>query len=550
MDLLEWMEKNKRISDEPWGTIRSGGRLPYILVGTVCFLLLFMGIMYTGRCSEIYFWDDATYWEMGRSVVSGALKGDFLHKVYESIGTSDYNYLAALPSALWMWIFGTSRLSYVIGLFVMYIIPSSIVTYRLAAKLSKAPWASYLAAAFVLPATLYLAGLGFVDVGGYLIALVCYNLYYTGNEKCGMLRYVGIGVMLILMMLFRRYFAFFAISFITAMIIDCILFHRKWSGLIVTGITAALVILIGFMPFLTGILLKDYGTLYSGYKFDLMVDIRFIARYFGALFIIVLFAVPFAAAIKKKDYRPIFPWVQLIVCGATFIATQTHSQQHLLMYIPALTVLSVFLINCISKRWMLGLVVLLVIVNAISPYIDREQPSNIQEINNIAMIPSFSMKPTVRADAASVVAVKRKLDSVIPEGAECGVLASSFVINDSILRNAEPSLGIKINREPDYIRGLPEVDSRDGGRLHEIYSAEYILIAVPAQTHLAPGAQTIVDEAVASFVNGTDISQVFEQVENFNEHIGDIELRLYHRIADMDAIRQTQFESRLYYKVE
>ena len=550
MDLLEWIEKNKTKSEEQEEAIQRDGAIACILVGVVCLLLIFAGMMYVGRCREIYFWDDATYWEMGRSVVSGELKGDFWNKVYESIGTSDYNYIAALPSALWMRIFGTSRLSYVIGLIIMYLIPSSILTYRLSAKLSKAPWVSYVAATLILPATLYLAELGFVDVGGFLMALTCYNLYYTGNKKSNILRYVGIGIMLIFMMLFRRYFAFFAISFITAMVIDCILFGRKWSGLIVTGITAALILFIGFMPFLTGILLRDYNTLYSGYKFTLLVDIKFITRYFGALFIIILCAVPFMSAIKKKDYRPIFPWIQLIVCGAMFMTTQTHGQQHLLMYIPAFTVLSVFMVNCISKSWMLCVAALLVTVNTISPYINRNQPSNIQEIKHIAMIPSFSMKPTVRDDVTSIIAVKRKLDNVIPEGSECNVLASSFVINDSILRNAEPSLGIKVNRDAGYIKGLPEVDSRDSGRLDEIYSAEYILVAVPAQNHLAPGSQTIVDEAVASFVNGTDISQIFEQVEDFDEYIGDIELRLYHRTANIDSIRRAEFESRLYYKVE
>ena len=550
MDLLEWMEKNKRNSEEQKKTLRSSGKMAFILVGTVCLILFLLGIMYAGRCREIYFWDDATYWEMGRSIVSGELKGDFWHKVYESIGTSDYNYLAALPSALWMWVFGTSRLSYVIGLIIMYIIPASILTYRLSTKLSKAPYVSYVAATFILPATLCLAGMGFVDVGGYLMALICYNLYYTDNEKYSKLRHIGIGVMLVLMMLFRRYFAFFAISFITAMIIDCILFRKKWSGLIATGITSALIILIGFMPFLTEILLRDYGTLYAGYKFSLMVDLKFIARYFGALFIITLIVVPFISALRKKDYRPIFPWVQLIVCGAMFMATQTHSQQHLLMYIPSLTVLSIFLVDCIIKRWMLVAVTLLVIVNAVSPYVNRKQPSNIQEIKHISMVPSFSMKPTVRDDVTSIIAVKRRLDDCIPEGAECGVLASSFVINDSILRNVEPSLGVKTNRDADYIRGLPEVDSRDSGRLDEIYSAEYILVAIPAQNHLAPGAQTIVDEAVASFVNETDISQIFERVDDFNEYIGDIELRLYHRVMNIDSMRRAEFESRLYYKVE
>lgn len=548
MDILEWISIRDKKTDK-----RKLLRLciNISLVVLPCLMLLLSGIMYAAKSRDIYFWDSATYWDLSRSVAGGALKGHFWQSIMTSIAESDYNYIAALPSAAWMLIFGTSRLSYVTGLLVMYILPSVLLSYRLALKLSKAPVASYLAAVFMIPVGIYIAAIGFADVGGLLMGLACYNLYYTSGEKSGsVLRYIGIGALLSLMMLFRRYFAFFAVSFFTAMIIDCIAFKRKWYGLITAAVTTGFIMLVLFMPFVTGILLKDYGTLYAGYKFSIATDIKFITRYFGWVLLLLLFAVSLVSIVKRRDFRSVFPLLQIFVCFAMFVSTQTHGQQHLLLYIPALTVLTILLINYISKQWMLVFLALTAVVIAVSPHIDREQPHSISEIKTVSAIPTFSMKPTVRDNISSVIAVKRKLDNIIPEGSSCSVLASSFELNDSILRNAEPSVGVKQKRDGGYIVSLPEVDSRDKGRLDEIYNAEYILAAFPSQTHLAPGSQTIVDEAVTSFSNNTDIAGVFEPVEGFDEYIGDIEVKLYHRVAEIDLIRRAAYEARLFYTVE
>ena len=91
------------------------------------------------------------------------------------------------------------------------------------------------------------------------------------------------------------------------------------------------------------------------------------------------------------------------------------------------------------------------------------------------------------------------------------------------------------------------MDSRDSGRLDEIYTSDYILMAVPSQTHLAPGEQTIVDEAVTSFVQGTDIAESFEEVGGFARMIDDFEVKLYRRIDDVGLYQRSVFEARLFY---
>ncbi len=548
MDILEWMEekqnkvkKRRNLSEcvnEKWF-------MP-VLFAITCIIMLVAGLLYTGLSNNIYFWDDATYWDMSRAVANGSLGENPLSAIYQSVGNSDYNYVAAIPSALWTMLFGESRMAYVAGLIVMYVIPSVVLIYRLCRKLSKKIWFSFIAAVFMMPITLYMTCIGFVDVGGVLIGLACYNLYYSKDGVAKeWYRYILIGMLLVTAMVFRRYFAFFAVSFITAMIADCLLFNSRWRNLITVCAVTGILLLTVFRPFLTGILLKDYGTLYSGYKYSFLTDAKLITRYYGCVFLISAFTVPFIAAVREREYRTVFLWLQILVCAAMFISTQTHGQQHLLMYVPALTLVIIFMTNCAGDKWIF--VCILTAVNVLSPFINRIQPTNIQEIKSVAFVPTFSALPKQRTDTFEILRLKNSLDKIIPEGSVCSVLSSSFVLNDSILRNVEPSIGIKSVRDGGYLRALPEVDSRDYWRLDELYNAEYVLVANPAQIHLAPGEQTLVTEAVASFVLDTDIAQLFSEVDGFKAYIGGIEVKLYKRDSVIDEIRKKEFESRLYY---
>ena len=549
MDIIERMEKRDELESnrQSFGEYISGKHFSIVLAASVCLLLLIGGILYVSLGRVIYFWDDATYWEMSRFVAGGGLGGNFWSKVYNSISEMDYNYVAALPSAAWTKLFGTSRTAYVAGLTVMYEIPSVLLVFAMARKLSKAPNFAFAAVILMMPVTMYLTFNGFIDVGGVLIGLVCYNLYYTKDGVTDKwYRYAIIGVLLVMVMVFRRYFAFFSVSFFTAMAADRILYRPPKKNIIITGAVVALLLCTVFLPFLTGILLKNYGSLYSGYKYDIGTDMKLITRYFGLIFLVLMLCVPLISAIKRREMRPIFVLIQILVCAAMFMSTQTHGQQHLRMYVPALAVLIMFAVNCIDNKLAIAAVCALALVNFGSIFIDRVQPTNIQEIESLSPLPSFSVKPERRNDTRAILKLKQDLDQTVEENAKCRVLASSFVLNDSIIRNAPASLNVPEERDGSYIVSLPEVDSRDFWRLNEIYEAEYILLASPPQTHLGPGEQTITEQAVESFMNNTDIAQIFEEITDFRRYIGNMEIRLYRRTGNMDLIRKNQFESRLY----
>ena len=114
------------------------------------------------------------------------------------------------------------------------------------------------------------------------------------------------------------------------------------------------------------------------------------------------------------------------------------------------------------------------------------------------------------------------------------------------MKNVEPSLGLKQTRD-DYIVSLPQVDSRDKD-LSRLYSVNYILVAVPAQTHLAPGSQTVVTEAVRSFEVYADIAKAYEEVYDCATEIDGIKIKLFHRIRNEEKEDIAEFEGRLYQK--
>lgn len=516
----------------------------YFLV--IALIVNILAVIYITKSNFIYFWDDSTYWDISRKIAAGVFdEGGFWKNVYKSIGTQDYNYIAGLPSALLVKLFGESRLVYVLGLVNMYLIPSYIMIYLLAMKVSKAPKIATALTILLCPTMMFLAFNGFVDIGGLFICLLCFNLYYTKDgKKDGIWRYIVIGLLLVLVMLWRRWYAFFVVSFVTAMIADCVLFKRKWYNAAATVMVIGSVLVLCFRDFVIQRLMNDYGNLYAGYKFSMMTDFKLITRYFGLIYIGMLAVCSVIAAVKRKEKRTFFMWVQIVVCLFMFVSTQTHGQQHLLLYVPSLIILTLIIIKYITKEWMLIGISLLAVIHSVNVYIPRKQPSNIQEIKSLSAMPSFSMLTVRRDDTDEILALKRKLDETVYMGDSLGVLASSFTLNEDILKNVEPSLGVKTMRD-NYIVSLPQVDSRDVD-LSALYNVNYVLAAFPAQTHLAPGSQTVIEEAVRSFGEYTDIATAYEEVEGSETVIGDITVKLFHRVRDERAIDIAAFKSRLY----
>ena len=512
-----------------------------IFIAVVWVLMNIWAAAYIGWSKNIYFWDASTYWDITRDIAAGRTGCSF-SDIYRSISELDYNYVAAIPGVLWTRLAGGSRMAYISGLVNMYLMPSVCMIYLLAKKLSKGEMTAAVMTVAAVPSLIFMCFIGFTDIGGMLPCLWVMYLYFTRKEKrIEPLRYIAIGALLVFVMLWRRWYAFFSVSFITAMLAETIIFRKNIAPTIITGLTSAALLFFGFRDFVFFKLLADYGNLYSGYKFSASTDIKLIMRYFGMINLLALAAGSVAAGILKKEKRTVFLWTQMLVCFLMFISTQTHGQQHLMLYIPSLIVMALILIKYINDIKLLAALLLLSAASIVNVNIPRQQPDSISGIKHYALIPDFSMRPIVRDDTDDILALKIKLDSVIEEGASLGVLASSFKLNEAILMNVMPSLGIDETRE-NYIVGLPQVDSRDKD-CYWYYNVNYMLVAFPAQTHLAPENQRIVTEAVKSFEVYADFATAYDEVESF--WVNGMDIKLYKRNREVTKTDMTVFEKRL-----
>lgn len=512
-----------------------------IFIAVIWAVMNVWAAVYIGGSKNIYFWDASTYWDITRDIAAGRIRCG-IADIYKSISELDYNYVAALPGALWTRIAGGSRMAYILGLVNMYLMPSVCMVYALAKRLSKGEKLAVIITVAAVPSLIFMCFIGFTDVGGTFPCLLAMYLYFTRKEKrIEPLRYIAIGVLLVFVMLWRRWYAFFSVSFITAMLADAIIFRKNIVPAVITGCTSAAILFWGFKDFVFVKLLADYGNLYSGYKFSASTDVKLVMRYFGLLNLLMMAAGSVAAGILKKEKGTVFLWTQMAVCFVMFISTQTHGQQHLLLYIPSLIVMALLLIKHINDVKLLIAVMLLGAVSIVNINVPRQQPNSISEIKHYAVVPDFSMRPIVRDDTDEILALKTRLDSVIEEGASLGVLASSFKLNEAILMNVMPSLGISEKRE-NYIVGLPQVDSRDKD-CYWYYNVNYMLVAFPAQTHLAPENQRIVTEAVKSFEVNADFAVAYDEVEDFQ--INGMDIKLYKRNREVTKTDMTVFERRL-----
>ena len=172
------------------------------------------GVLYAANTTFLYYWDNSTYWEISNLLASQKWNADFFKDLYQSIGTLDYNYLAGLLSALAAKALGNSRMVYILSILNFYTLPSYMILYSLSKKISRRPVMAAAAVSLMTPLILFAGLAGFVDVGGMLLCLLCYRLYWIREpDEQRIYKSVLLGILLTLTFLFRRYFAFFALSF-------------------------------------------------------------------------------------------------------------------------------------------------------------------------------------------------------------------------------------------------------------------------------------------------------------------------------------------------
>ena len=496
-------------------------------------LILFLALnaltaVYVLTSRTVYVWDNAGYWAIARALAAEPFGYAHLRGILETTLTLDYNHLLAFPISLFMRLFGGSRAVFVFAVSNLYTLPG---LWGLAALAKDKKWGG-LALAGLFPMLTYIGLVGYVDVAAAGLGIWAYVIYTS--DRPAVSRGIFTGALLVGTFLLRRYFFFFAASFgVAALVVKVIFERKKWADFAALFASCAVCALTFTYRFLLDkVLGTDYGDLYSAYDLGLKSDALLFCRYFG-LALLAVFLLSALVSLVQKEARPklTLGLVQLAVCFLAFVAVQSHGQQHLLLYLPALALLAA---NCILTAAPL-LCALLAAATTLNCLIPKAQPASIGEIAAPDLLPSFTVYGPRRADIDTLLALTDYVNGLSEEEPHTAVvLSSSFSLNTETLTSLYASLNLPEPETRTVIQYHGTVDKRDAFNWNTA-QADYLIVGDPVQTHLGEENQEVLALLVHDLLEHTGPGTAYAPLpDTFLLENGAL-VRIYQRVRDWTA---------------
>ena len=513
-------------------------------VGWKQMLVLFLALnavtaLYVLTSRTVYVWDNAGYWTVARTLSQQWLGRSQIFEVLKSTITLDYNYLLAWPISLVMRLFGGSRAVFLFSISNLYTLPG---LWGLCALARDKKWGG-LVLAGLFPMFPYIGLVGFVDVAACTLAIWAFVIYTS--DRGPVCRGVFSGALLVGTFLLRRYFFFFAVTFgAAAFLVKLIFERRKWADFLALFGSCA-VCAVYFTPsfLLEKVLGTDYGDLYSAYDLGLVSDLKLFCRYFGLILLILLLAWALLRLVKGPARRETaFGLIQPALCFLAFVAVQSHGQQHLLLYLPALAFLAGSLLPAVSRRWASLAGAALVFGWCLVP---KEQPASLDAIQGADLLPSFVFYGPARDDIDQLVALADFVDSLsAQEEKSAVVLSSSLTLNGETLTNLRPSLNLPEPERQTTIRYQGTVDKRDPFNWNTV-TADYLIVGDPVQTHLGEENQQVFALLAHDVLEGTGPGAAWRALPETFELQNGVTVRVYQRTRDLTAEEYYRISDRL-----
>src|SRR5688572_19814513 len=197
----------------------------------VLILSVVISVSYISREKYIYFWDWANYFsffiELGQKITHTPLKA--IDSVFVSIRKADYNLSGVVPLMPFYLLFGSGRMSYISSITVMYVVPAVLIFPSLIRTISRSyehredltHYALLTLTMVLLPQIWAPVFLGYIDVAGLALIFLILIFYFRKDLPAFSTReLIALGVMLALLVILRRWYAYWVVGFFTAMIAD------------------------------------------------------------------------------------------------------------------------------------------------------------------------------------------------------------------------------------------------------------------------------------------------------------------------------------------
>ncbi|MBE9186879.1 hypothetical protein IQ270_20005 [Microcoleus sp. LEGE 07076] len=544
-------------------------RRKFLIDGVFLFLVVFLTVgvtsIYVSSERTFYWWDYAGY--NTATVNTANLFRESPQKAWAGVIESlakEKNLLISLPLVPFILLFGDSRLSYILSISLIYVLPFRLLLGAISAQLipvyPRRVFGSTVLLSLLIPMSWIPTLRGYLDTGGCVFVGLAIWVYLQDVRLKSWWKVPLIGVFLATAILFRRHFAYSAIAFLGAASLQAffelfVLKNRKQTalkyklllesgiklGLIAATILTFLMLVAG--DFTRSALTVNYGNLYVAWSLPVNdILIRYASFYGLGTWLLVLIGL--AAGILR---RILVPGAAVFVCLfgvfslVEWLLVLRYGYLHYTIHVTPIAVLglsaffwTIWLTLKGNVRYlMLGAAGFYLIVNAAVGLIPVKVDLSRLFVSNFG--------PLVRSDYGEVVKLVEFLRKLAPDEEPIYIAGASNSFNANILRQANRQLNPPQGWWKLNTIGRPQIDSRDSYPLPELLQAQYAVVATPFQQVLPTDEQVlrsheqdVVKVVWDAFTQNWEISRDFQLLpEQFKLESG-VTVRVYQRIRPTD----------------
>lgn len=501
------------------------------------------------REKTLYAWDHVAYWSLTASLAEDFRTNPVaaLANVGRSLAQDELNLLPSMPLAPSLALFGQSRRAWILTVLNIYALPALLLGLWAVWRWGERPengWDQGLGVVVWLGTVLLFAplweplALGYLDIGGLILIFAAVGLAVGTiplQRTEAALRALAIGVLVAVLLIFRRWYAFWSLSFCIVVALGAliaVLRYRKAKRpvfdalrtplMIGAGVVGALTVLVG--PRLGTMAGTDYGDRFIHYKIHSSVwaELGGLVEHFGLLPLGI--AAAGALVLLKAEKTRWFAAgliTQLVVIAVLFRRVQDPTPQHWYLLLPGLMLLTaggltawLSAVGRVGRRWGVGIVVMLgLLVSA--------QVFGVISVLPSPIAPSPKVVPKVRGDLAEFERLMTWLDGRLEMGSDwIYVLAATGAVSDSSLGFTNFSLGTR-SRSSAHVLMTAQVDRRDGFP-DGLFLADIVVVPVPVAVRGTGETQRVVEVPARSFLEGVGIAEAFvrlDEVFTFDEGV-------------------------------
>ena len=554
----------------------------FLIDGFFLFLVVLVTVavtsIYVSSEHTFYWWDYAGY--NTATVNTANLFRDSPYQAWRGVIESlskEKNLLISLPLVPFILLFGEYRLSYILSVSLIYVLPFRLLLGAISAKLipvySRRVFWSTVLLSLLIPMSWIPTLRGYLDTGGCVFVALAIWVYLQDVKLKSWWKIPLIGFLLAAAILLRRHFAYSAIAFFGAATLQAfiefiVLIYRRETALSsskgkdvavpflyrclfvsavklgLIAVTSLTILMLVAGDFTRSALTVDYRNLYVAWSLPVNDILTRYADFYGlGTWLLVL--IGFSAGILARTLVPaaaIFVSLFGVLSLIEWLLVLRYGYLHYTIHITPIALLGIstfFWTTWLTLKgkvryFMLGAAGLYLVLNGAVGLI----PLKI-DLSRLFMA---NFPPLVRSDYDEVVKLVEFLRKLAPNEEPIYIAGASNNFNANILRQANRKLNPPEGWWKLNTIGRPQIDSRDTYPLPELLQSQYAVVAVPFQQVLPTDEQVlrsheqdVVKVVYDAFTQNWEIARDFQLLpEQFKLENG-VTLSVYRRRRPTDT---------------